>query len=79
MRDIAMSTNITSVTIDSIKLNHPGDSQEQTLQLLTHFHEKHSQEAPRMLIENLKRKGKNNKARKVQHLLTSPAGVVESA
>lgn len=79
MQDIAISTDISSVTIESVKLDNPGDSREQTLRLLEHFNQKHSREASKMLIEILKRKGKNDKAARVQSLLAGPARVVESA
>lgn len=79
MKDIAISTNVQSATIESFKLDNPGQSREQTLQLLTHFNEKHSRMASRVLIENLKRRGKNDKADRVQRLLANSAGVVESA
>lgn len=79
MRDIAFCTNIAPVRIDSVKLDNKGNSEEGTLQLLRYFHEKHSKESLRILIENLKRKGKNDKVAKVLKLLRRPAGVVESA
>ena len=78
MQDIAMSTNISSVTLESVRLDNPGDSREQTLQLLKVFIEKHSIDASRLLFENLRRKGKNAKADRVQHLIARPAGVAES-
>lgn len=79
MHHIAISTNISSVIIDSVRLDNPGDSQEQTLQLLRYFTEKHSRETSRMLIKILKDKGKNDKADSVKRLLASPARAVESA
>lgn len=79
MKDIAISTDISSVTIESIKLDSPDDSRERTLQLLVHFNEKHSKEASKMLIENLKRKGQNDKAASVQRLLSGPDRGVASA
>lgn len=79
MQDIAFCTKITPGRIDSVKLDNKDNSEEGTLQLLRHFHEKYSKESLRILIENLKRKGKNDKVARVLQLLASPAGVVESA
>lgn len=78
MKDIAISKNISSVTIESVQLDNPNNSREQTLQLLRHFNEKHSRNAAQVLIETLKFKGKKRKADRVQGLLTSAARVAES-
>lgn len=79
MQNIALFTKIPPGRIDSVKLDNKDNCEERTLQLLIHFHEKHSKESLRILIENLKRKNKNDKVARVRQLLTSPAGVVESA
>lgn len=79
MEDIAISTNISPVTIESIQIDYRNNSREQTLHLLRDFNEKHSKEAARKLITMLRRKGKNDKARRVQQLLASPASPAESA
>lgn len=79
MHDIALSTNMSPVTIESVRLDYPGDSREQTLQLLRHFNEMHSRETSQKLIEMLRHKGKNEKADRVQSLLARPASVAESA
>lgn len=77
MKDIAIASGITAVKIESVQLDHSNDHEEQTLELLSHFREKHSQEAAKKLIELLKTKGKNNKADQVESLLTRAAGNVE--
>lgn len=77
MHDIAYNTHIPPERIDSVKLGNKDNIEEGTLQLLRHFHEKHSKESLRILIENLKRKGKNDTAAKVLQLLRRPD--VESA
>lgn len=76
MRDTAISTNISPMTIDTVQLDYPRDSREQTIQLLRHFNEHHSSRAARVLIENLRQREKNDKADRVQSLLGSPARVV---
>lgn len=75
MKAIAMAHNISSVTIESVKFDNPGNSEEQTLKLLIHFHEMCSQEAANKLIESLIRKRKNDKADKVLRLLKSAESV----
>lgn len=77
MQDIAFYTKIPPERIDSVKLDNKDNIEDGTLQLLRHFHEKYSKESLQILIENLKRKGKNDTAAKVLKLLTRPA--VESA
>lgn len=79
MRDIALRTNIAPGRVDSVKLDNKDNSEEGALQLLRDFHEKHSKESLRILIENLRKKGKNDTVAKVLKLLPSPAEVVESA
>lgn len=78
MQDIALYTEIAPGKIDSVKLDHKDNSEEGTYQLLRHFHEKYSKESLRILIENLKRKEKNDKVAKVLKLFTSSAEVDES-
>lgn len=75
MKAIAIEHHISLVRIDAVKLDNPGNSEEQTLQLLIYFHEKCSQEAAEKLIESLKRQRKNAKADKVVQLLRSAESV----
>lgn len=77
MKDIAIASGITAVTIESVQLNHSNNHEEQTFELLSHFREMHSQEAAKKLIELLKTKGKNYKADSIKSLLTRAAGNVE--
>lgn len=76
MKNIAIASGITQVTIETVKLNHRNDHEEQTFELLNHFTEKHGQEAANKLIELLKTKGKNGKAVRVESLLRRAAGNV---
>ncbi|XP_054456288.1 tumor necrosis factor receptor superfamily member 6 [Anoplopoma fimbria] len=69
MQEVAMRSSIMDTVIDSCKLNHPGDSQEWTLELLKVFVEKHGKEAPRKLIEILQDSDKRGKAESVQNIL----------
>nr|XP_046258534.1 tumor necrosis factor receptor superfamily member 26 isoform X2 [Scatophagus argus] len=69
MRDIAMRDKISDATIDSCKLNYPGDSQEQTLQLLKIWVESQGMNAGKNLIQRLETSGKRSKAEEVMHIL----------
>lgn len=73
MQEIAMRSSMPSATIDSFRLNHPGDSQEQTLQLLSSWAERQGREAGKKLIEILQNSGKKRKAEKVREILSCPA------
>lgn len=75
MKAIAMAHNISSVTIESVQFDNPGNSEEQTLKLLSHFHEVCSHEAAEKLIQSLKTKRRNYKADNVLHLLKSAESV----
>lgn len=70
MQDVAMRSGIESATIDSFKLNHPGDSQEQTLQLLRTWVERQGREAGDNLIDILHKNGKRGKAEKVTDIVS---------
>lgn len=70
MKDVAMRSNITNVTIDSCKQNHPSDSQEQTLELLTIWVEAQGRKASHNLIEILTKNGKKGKAESVTDILS---------
>lgn len=78
MKDIAISTNMPLVRIEAVKNDHKDDSREQTLQLLIDFNEMHSSKASSLLIETLKRKGKNATADLVHRLLAGPPTDVPS-
>ncbi|XP_068597729.1 tumor necrosis factor receptor superfamily member 6 [Brachionichthys hirsutus] len=70
MQDVAMRSKIEIATIDSFKLNNPGDSQEQTLQLLRFWAENKGRESGKILIEILHNSGKKSKAEKVRDILS---------
>lgn len=76
MKDIAISVGITSEQIDSVLRDKDG-SHEQTLELLNIFRERQSLEAPLQLILMLRRRGKNEKADRVERLLRSTINNVE--
>ncbi|XP_070772200.1 tumor necrosis factor receptor superfamily member 6 [Enoplosus armatus] len=69
MQDIAMRSGIGNA-IDVCKLDYPGDSQEQTLQLLKVWVESQGRGAPRNLIQNLNQIGRKGKAEKVTDILS---------
>ncbi|XP_068183210.1 tumor necrosis factor receptor superfamily member 6 [Antennarius striatus] len=73
MQDIAMRSNMGSATIDSFKLNSPGDSREQTLQLLRAWVEIQGRDAGKNLIKILHNIAKKSKAEKVSAILSCPA------
>lgn len=73
MQEIAMRSCIPSATIDSFKLSHPSDSQEQTLQLLRSWTERQGEGAGKKLFEILQNSGKRLKAKKVREILSRPA------
>ncbi|XP_074501491.1 tumor necrosis factor receptor superfamily member 26 [Sebastes fasciatus] len=72
MRDVAMGSGILSTTIDSCKLNHPGNSQEQTVELLQIWVERQGREASKNLVQILEDSGKRGKAESVVQILARP-------
>lgn len=72
MRDVAMGSGILDTTIDSCKLDHPGNSQEQTLQLLQIWVERQGKEASKNLVQILEDSGKRGKAESVVQILAKP-------
>ncbi|XP_074501492.1 tumor necrosis factor receptor superfamily member 6-like [Sebastes fasciatus] len=72
MRDVAMGSNILDTIIVSCELNHPGDSQEQTLELLKIWVEKQGREASKKLVQILEDSGKRGKAESVVEILAIP-------
>ncbi len=70
MHRIAMRTHIPQTVIESVKLNHPNDAEEQTLELLTKWTEKQGMKGGRKLVEILHDIGKKGKASKVTEILT---------
>lgn len=73
MQEIAMRSGMPNATIESFRLNHPGDSQEQTLQLLRSWAEMQGRGAGKNLIEILQNTGKRLKAEQVRAILSRPA------
>ncbi|KAM6922869.1 uncharacterized protein fas [Lycodopsis pacificus] len=71
MRDIARRSGIPDNDIESCKLNHQNDSQEQTHQLLKIWMERQGREDSKNLIKALEENGKRAKAEKVQKILSS--------
>lgn len=69
MQDVAMRDRIAGAVIDSFKLSYPGDSQEQTLQLLRHFVERNGMKSGQTLTNILHSAGKREKAGKVRDIL----------
>ncbi|XP_037639261.1 tumor necrosis factor receptor superfamily member 22 [Sebastes umbrosus] len=70
MREVAMRSLIPIPTIESCELNHPGNSQEQTLELLKIWVEKQGREASKNLVQILEDKGKRGKAESVVQILS---------
>lgn len=68
MKEVAMRTGLSNA-IENVQQNHPGDAQEQTLQLLMTWVQKEGREASNKLIQVLRQSGKNLKADKVKKIL----------
>lgn len=75
MKAIAMRSNIKSASIEGCRLDYPGNSQEQTLQLLKIWTEQQGMEASRNLIQILQNSGKKGKAEKVALILNEGSSV----
>ncbi|KAK5854128.1 hypothetical protein PBY51_015224 [Eleginops maclovinus] len=72
MKDVAIRSCMLETTIENCKLNHVGDVQEQTLQLLQEFVQKEGGQALTTLIQNMKNGGHRKKAEMVIAKLTPP-------
>lgn len=66
-----MRSEIKKATIDSCKLDNPGDSQAQTLQLLGIWVEKQGRDASQVLIRELNEIDKKLKAQDVIDILNN--------
>lgn len=69
MRDIALRSSIPNATIESCQLNHPGDANEQTLELLQIWNEKQGRRAGNKLKQILQDTDKKKKAQEVTNIL----------
>ncbi|XP_074502160.1 tumor necrosis factor receptor superfamily member 6-like [Sebastes fasciatus] len=72
MRDVAMRSCILDTIIESCVQTHPGNSQEQTLELLQIWVEKQGSEASKNLVQILEDNGKKSKAESVVQILARP-------
>ncbi|XP_056292069.1 tumor necrosis factor receptor superfamily member 23 [Pseudoliparis swirei] len=70
MHVVALKSRIESAIIESCRLDHPNDSQEQTLRLLQIWVESQGNEASRILIESLQNSNRRAKAEKVIAILS---------
>uniref|UniRef100_A0A3B4UJN8 Tumor necrosis factor receptor superfamily member 6-like n=1 Tax=Seriola dumerili TaxID=41447 RepID=A0A3B4UJN8_SERDU len=66
MKAVASRSGISQTTIESCKLDNPGDCREQTEQLLRIWVERHGSDSPGKLIQILKNRGKKNKLEKTK-------------
>lgn len=69
MQDIALRSSISGTTIECCKLNHPGDANEQTLELLQIWNEKQGRKAGNKLKQILQDIDKKKKAQEVTNIL----------
>lgn len=69
MRDIALRSSILETCVESCQLNHPGDADEQTLELLRIWNEKQGRGAGNKLKQILQNIDKKLKAQKVTDIL----------
>ncbi|XP_032397614.1 tumor necrosis factor receptor superfamily member 6 [Etheostoma spectabile] len=72
MKDLAMRSTITDPTIEACQMNHPGNIQEATLELLKIWVEKNGKEASRNLVQILHKSGKKDRAERVMDILSRP-------
>ncbi|KAL6101969.1 fas [Pungitius sinensis] len=72
MKEVATRSGINDTVIESCQLNHPNDSQEQTLQLLKKWVEMQGKEASNMLVQILEKNKKRGKAEKIIEQLSKP-------
>ncbi|XP_076598424.1 tumor necrosis factor receptor superfamily member 6 [Chaetodon auriga] len=70
MKDVAVRSGMRNTDIEACELNHPGDSKEQTLQLLREWMESQGMNAGMILIQSLTKGGKNRKAEEVTDILS---------
>ncbi|XP_029962608.1 tumor necrosis factor receptor superfamily member 6 isoform X2 [Salarias fasciatus] len=71
MKDLAMKVGIQNAAIDACQLDHPNDSQEQTLHLLRKWVERQGRDSPSKLVQMLCDLGKKAKAEKIVDILHS--------
>lgn len=69
MKDVAIRCGIPPARIESCELNHRGDAQEATLELLRIWVEREGSGAGRKLIQILQNSNKKRKAEKVTDIL----------
>ncbi|XP_034754110.1 tumor necrosis factor receptor superfamily member 6-like [Etheostoma cragini] len=72
MKDLAIRSTILDPTIETCELNHPGNYQEATLELLKIWVERNGKEASRNLVQLLHRSGKRDRAERVMDILSRP-------
>lgn len=72
MQDIATRSRIIGTIIESCKLDHPNDSQEQTFRLLQIWVEKQGMQASTNLIQILQNMDRRGKAEKVMDIVSPP-------
>ncbi|XP_037321626.1 tumor necrosis factor receptor superfamily member 6-like [Pungitius pungitius] len=72
MKEVATRSGIQDPVIESCQLDHPNDSQEQTLQLLKIWVEMQGKEASNMLVKILEENKKRGKAEKIIEQLSKP-------
>lgn len=71
MEHLAMQVGIAQTAIEACQLDHQGDSQEQTLQLLRKWVESQGKSSSKKLVKMLSDNGKINKAEKILDILNS--------
>ncbi|KAF1375646.1 hypothetical protein PFLUV_G00222350 [Perca fluviatilis] len=72
MEGVAMRSTIPNAAIEACQMNHPGNIQEATLELLKIWVEKNGREASRKLVQILQRSRKRDTAEKVMDILSRP-------
>ncbi|XP_028280042.1 tumor necrosis factor receptor superfamily member 6 [Parambassis ranga] len=70
MKEVAMRTGMLNTAIESCRQNHPGNAQEQTLELLSTWVERQGREAPEKLITTLHTSRERMKEERVRKIFS---------
>lgn len=73
MKNVALGSGIPQARIENCERDHPGDSEEQTIQLLQIWAEHEGRRAPERLVKILRESDKVAKSEKVSEILRGAA------
>ncbi|KAG8000168.1 hypothetical protein GBF38_002349, partial [Nibea albiflora] len=75
MKGVAIRSKMPTTAIEACQLNHPGDAEEQTNELLKNWVESQGKEASQNLVRILLRNGQKRKAERVRDILAGRSNV----